>query len=235
MNEALGSEARGQHGVGGIALFDLDYTLLGGDATYEWIHFLIRRGVLERELYVAELERFYDEYARGVLDIREFLHFAFGPLSKHSRAELERWREQYVAEVVAPMILPKSVELVGSHTANGDVTVMITAANSFIAEPMARLFGVSHWLASEPECVDGEFTGRIDGIPCFHEGKVIRLEAWLASRGQKLTDFARSYFYGDSQSDLPLMERVTNPVVVAPDTKLAEIARQRGWPVVTLR
>ena len=92
----------------GIALFDLDYTLLGGDATYEWIHFLIRRGVLDRETFAGELERFYDEYAAGTLDIDEFLHFDFRPLASHPRAQLEQWREEYLAEVVAPMILPKS-------------------------------------------------------------------------------------------------------------------------------
>ena len=133
------------------------------------------------------------------------------------------------------MIPPKSLELVASHEARGDLTVIVTAANSFITEPIARRFGVAHLLASEPECRDGEFTGKIEGIPCFHEGKVIRLEAWLASRGQALADFAESWFYGDSQSDVPLMERVTHPVVVAPDEALAELARQRNWPVISLR
>ena len=113
--------------------------------------------------------------------------------------------------------------------------MIVTAANSFITAPIARRFGVAHLLASEPECRDGEFTGKIEGIPCFHEGKVIRLEAWLASRGQTLADFAQSWFYGDSQSDVPLMERVTHPVVVAPDDALAELARQRNWPVISLR
>jgi HAD superfamily hydrolase (TIGR01490 family) len=219
----------------GIALFDLDYTLLGGDATYEWIHFLIDLGVLEREATAAELERFYDEYAAGTLDIHDFLHFDFQPLASHPRAQLEQWREQYLAQVVAPMIPPKSLDLVASHAARGHLTVIITAANSFVSTPIARLFGVSHLIASEPESRDGEFTGKIEGIPCFHEGKVIRLDAWLASRGQALTDFAESYFYGDSQSDIPLLERVTHPVVVGPDDALAEIARQRRWPIISLR
>ena len=219
----------------GIALFDLDYTLLGGDATYEWTHFLMDLGVLDRDSCEAELERFYDEYAAGTLDIHEFLHFDFRPLASHPRAQLERWREQYLAQVVAPMIPPKSLELVASHEARGHETVIITAANSFISAPIARMFGVSHLLASEPECRDGEFTGKIEGMPCFHEGKVIRLEAWLASRGQALTDFAESWFYGDSQSDVPLMEKVTHPVVVGPDEALAKLAQARKWPVISLR
>jgi len=219
----------------GIALFDLDYTLLGGDATYEWIRFLIELGVLERDSTVAELDRFYDDYAAGTLDIHAFLHFDFRPLAGNPRAQLERWRAQYLQQAIAPIMLPKARELIASHEARGHVTAIITAANSFVTTPIAEMFGVGNLLASVPETSDGEFTGRIEGIPCFHEGKVIKLEAWLASRGQALTDFAESYFYGDSQSDLPLMEKVTHPVAVEPDDVLAERARARRWRIISLR
>ena len=228
-------EARMSSDPTGIALFDLDYTLLGGDATYEWIHFLIRQGVLERESTAAELERFYDDYGVGTLDIHAFLHFDFEPLARHPRAQLEQWREQYLQQAVAPMILPKALELIASHQARGHLTAIITAANSFVTAPIAEMFGVRHLLASEPEAIGGEFTGKIEGIPCFHEGKVIKLDAWLASRDLRLDEFAESYFYGDSQSDVPLMEKVTHPVAVEPDDALAELARARRWPIISLR
>ena len=218
-----------------LALFDLDYTLLGGDATYEWIQFLMRIGAVERVRYEAELERYYDEYAAGTLDIEEFLHFDFEPLASYPRSQLEQWREAYLAQSIAPIILPKARELVTWHEQRGDLTVIITAANSFVTTPIAHMIGVPHLLASEPECRDGEFTGKIAGIPCFHEGKVTRLEAWLAGRGQALRDFRESYFYGDSQSDVPLLELVTHPVVVGPDETLAELARARDWPIISLR
>ena len=219
----------------GIALFDLDYTLLGGDATYEWIQFLIRLGILDRETHGAQLDRFYDDYAVGTLDIHAFLHFDFQPLASNPRARLEEWREQYVAQSIVPMILPRARDLIAWHASRGDQTVIVTAANSFITTPIAGLLGVSKLLASDPESRDGEFTGRIEGVPCFHEGKVKHLDAWLAGRGQTLADFAESYFYGDSQSDVPLMEKVTNPVAVSPDDRLAKLARERGWPIISLR
>jgi HAD superfamily hydrolase (TIGR01490 family) len=221
--------------VAGIALFDLDYTLLGGDATYEWIHFLIGLGALDRASYEAELEQFYDDYRAGTLDIHDFLHFDFRALSSHPRAQLLAWREQYLAEVIAPILLPKARQLIASHEARGHLTVIVTAANSFITAPIAGMYGVRHLLASDPEIADGEFTGRIEGIPCFHEGKITRLDAWLASRGQALPDFAESYFYGDSQSDVPLMEKVTHPVVVSPDDALARLAQAHNWPIISLR
>jgi HAD superfamily hydrolase (TIGR01490 family) len=219
----------------GIALFDLDYTLLGGDATYEWIRFLIGLGVLDRDTHGAQLDRFYDDYAQGTLDIRDFLHFDFQPLASHPRAQLEEWRARYLAQSIAPMILPRARELIASHESRGHQTVIVTAANSFITAPIAAMIGVSHLLASDPESRDGEFTGRIAGIPCFHEGKVRRLDAWLSGRGERLVEFEESYFYGDSQSDVPLMEKVTHPVAVNPDDRLARLARERGWPIISLR
>jgi HAD superfamily hydrolase (TIGR01490 family) len=220
----------------GIALFDLDYTLLGGDATYEWIHFLIRLGILEREVHGVQLDQFYDDYAKGTLDIVDFLHFDLEPLARHPRSQLEAWREEYLAQSVAPMILPRARELIASHATRGHETVIVTAANSFITTPIAAMLGVADILASDPETHEsGEFTGRIAGIPCFHEGKVKRLDAWLGERGETLADFTESWFYGDSQSDVPLMEKVTNAVAVGPDERLGRIARERGWPIISLR
>jgi HAD superfamily hydrolase (TIGR01490 family) len=220
----------------GIALFDLDYTLLAGDATYEWIRFLIRLGILDDEKEGAELDQFYDDYAKGTLDIHDFLHFDFRPLARHPRSQLEAWREEYLAQSVAPMILPRARELIASHASRGHETVIVTAANSFITTPIAEMLGVADILASDPETHEsGEFTGRIAGIPCFHEGKVTRLDAWLGERGETLADFAESWFYGDSQSDVPLMEKVTNAVAVGPDERLGRIAHERGWPIISLR
>ena len=219
----------------GIALFDLDFTLLGGDATYEWIHFLIGQGAVDRAAYEGRLEEFYRDYAAGTLDIHAFLKFDFSALSSHPRARLEQWREQYLEKAIAPIILPKARELIASHKAKGHLTAIVTAANSFVTTPIAQLLGVEHLLASVPECIDGEFTGKIDGIPCFHDGKVVRLNAWLADRGKTLEYFTESYFYGDSQSDVPLMERVTNPVAVGTDEALGRLARARNWPIISLR
>ena len=218
----------------GIALFDLDYTLLGGDATYEWIHFLVRKGAIDAGS-IALLDQYYEDYGKGTLNIVAFLHFDFGALTTHARVRMEAWREEYLRDIVAPLILPKARDLIASHEARGHVTAIVTAANSFLTGPIARMIGVGHLLASDPEIVDGEFTGRIDGIPCFHEGKIAKLEGWLALRGEALSDFRESYFYGDSQSDVPLMEKVTHPVAVGSDETLGRIARERNWPVISLR
>jgi len=215
-----------------LALFDLDNTLLAGDSDFEWAQFLIDRGVLDRELYEARNREFYDQYKAGTLDIREFLDFQLKPLSRHPRRVLDAWHADYMRERIEPMIRDSARALVESH--RGEVCVIITATNSFVTAPIARAFGIEHLIATEPEVRDGEFTGGVSGTPSFREGKVERLEAWLASRGCDIKSVLKSTFYSDSHNDLPLLEQVTHPVAVDPDDALRAHAGARGWPVISL-
>jgi HAD superfamily hydrolase (TIGR01490 family) len=218
-----------------LALFDLDNTLLAGDSDYEWGQFLVDRGVLVREAYEAQNRAFYEQYKAGTLDIHEFLGFALRPLAEHAPEELDGWRREFMSERIAPMMLPAARALVRRHLNEGDLCAIITSTNSFVTRPIALAFGIEHLIATEPQMRDGRFTGEIVGAPCMREGKITRLEHWLQSRNASLGDFPETWFYSDSINDLPLLERVTHPVAVDPDPRLAEIARQRGWRTLTLR
>ncbi len=112
--------------------------------------------------------------------------------------------------------------------------VIITATNSFITQPIAQAFGIEALIATEPELVNGEYTGKVAGLPSFREGKVTRLNDWLAEKNWTMDSFESSHFYSDSINDLPLLECVSHPVAANPDNKLAEIAQARGWPVLEL-
>jgi HAD superfamily hydrolase (TIGR01490 family) len=215
-----------------LALFDLDNTLLDGDSDYLWGRFLVERGIVDAESYEAENQRFYDQYLAGSLDIHAFLRFQLKPLGAHSRTRLEAWREEYLASKIDPILLSRAHELLEKHRSRGDTLVIITATNRFITEPIARRFGVSHLIATEPEVIDAEYTGNVHGIPCFREGKVKRLHAWVREHAETLED---SWFYSDSHNDLPLLEQVTHPVAVDPDDRLRAQAIRRGWPVISLR
>ncbi len=218
-----------------LALFDLDNTLLNGDSDFEWSQFLIRIGVLDRELFEAKNLAFYEHYKAGTLDIQEFLDFQLKPLSRHARKTLDEWHRRFMREQAIGMITQSSRELVNRHLAAGDVCIIITATNSFVTAPIAREFGVEHLIATEPEHRDGEFTGNVADVPCFREGKIIRLDNWLAARGWTLDSFADSTFYSDSLNDLPLLGKVKKPVAVNPDDTLRAHAEQHGWPVMSLR
>jgi HAD superfamily hydrolase (TIGR01490 family) len=218
-----------------LCLFDLDNTLLAGDSDYEWGQFLIDQGVLAREQYEAQNAEFFEQYKAGTLDIHEFLGFALRPLAAHTPQELERWHAEFMRSRIAPMIGAPARALVRRHLDAGELCAVVTATNSFVTAPIAREFGVPHLVATEPERVAGRFTGRVAGTPCFRNGKIERVEAWLASLGHRLEQFAHSAFYSDSHNDLPLLERVTRPVAVDPDATLAAEAKLRGWPVISLR
>jgi HAD superfamily hydrolase (TIGR01490 family) len=215
-----------------LALFDLDNTLLSGDSDFEWAQFLIEKGVVDRELYEARNLHFYEQYKAGTLDIHEFLDFQLKPLSRHSRKVLDDWREEFMRGRVRPMMSQAAWDLVARHREAGDVCVIITATNSFVTAPIARAFGVEYLIATEPEQKDGEFTGAVNGTPCFREGKVTRLEQWMDECGWGWGSFADSTFYSDSLNDLPLLCRVKSPVAVRPDPTLRAHAEREGWPVL---
>jgi HAD superfamily hydrolase (TIGR01490 family) len=218
-----------------LVLFDLDNTLLAGDSDYEWAQFLMERGVLDREVYEARNDEFFRQYTAGTLDIHEFLDSQLAPLARHPRAQLDVWHADFMAAKVRPMIGSRSRELVAGHLASGALCAIVTATNSFVTGPIAREFGVEHLIATEPELRGGSFTGKVAGTPCFREGKVARVEEWLAGIGRPLESFAASWCYSDSHNDLPLLERVTRPVAVDPDDRLRGVAESRGWQLLSLR
>jgi HAD superfamily hydrolase (TIGR01490 family) len=216
----------------GIALFDLDNTLIAGDSDYLWGCFLVEQGIVDGQVYEQANRRFYDQYKLGELDIYEFLDFQLQPLAKHDMETLQRWRREYIQEKIAPILLPRAHDLLDRHRQQGDTLVIITATNRFITGPIAALYGIDHLLATEPEISNNRYTGRITGLPCFQEGKVTWLESWLAEHEQTLED---SWFYSDSHNDLPLLGKVARPVAVDPDEILRQHAVKHDWPVISLR
>lgn len=215
-----------------LALFDLDNTLLAGDSDYLWGRYLVEHDLVDAEEYERNNQRFYDDYLDGTLDIHAFLRFQLQPLTEHDPETLHRWREQFLREKIEPIMLPAARALLDQHRAQGDMTAIITATNRFITGPIAERFGVRHLLATEPEMIDGRYTGGVVGIPCFQHGKLEHLEDWLQEHGQTLAD---SWFYSDSHNDLPLLNHVRHPVAVDPDTTLANHAREQGWQIISLR
>ena len=215
-----------------LAIFDLDNTLLAGDSDHLWGQFLVAQGLVDGDAFARANDAFYRDYQQGTLDIDAFLRFALRPLRDHPQELLDSLRTRFIAERIAPRMLPAAQTLIDSHRAAGDTLLIITASNTFITAPTAALFGVPHLIATDPEVREGRFTGAVAGIPSFRAGKVVRLEAWLAAQGETL---AGSSFYSDSHNDLPLLERVDRPVAVDPDPLLRETALARGWTILSLR
>lgn len=215
-----------------LAIFDLDNTLLAGDSDYLWGEYLVENGHVDAAYHQAENQRFYDEYLAGTMDIAAFLAFQLKPLADNDMAALLRWRGDYLTQKILPIMPPAALACVNKHRTQGDTLLIITATNRFITEPIAALFGIPFLIATEPAMQDGQYTGNVAGMPSYQAGKVTRLAAWLT---QHHADLAGSYFYSDSHNDLPLLEKVTHPIAVDADDKLAAIAAARGWQQISFR
>jgi HAD superfamily hydrolase (TIGR01490 family) len=221
-----------------LALFDLDNTLLPCDSDYEWGQFLARIGVVDSQYYAEQNERFYQDYKEGKLDIHAFLRFALKPLSEHSRAQLKEWHDAFMNEVIHGQLRRQALDLVKRHQDAGDLCCVVTATNSFVTRPIVERFGIEHLIATEPATTGdnplANFTGEVKGIPNFREGKIKKVHDWLASQSLTLDQLPRSYFYSDSMNDLPLLEKVSNPVATNPDKRLRSEAAKRNWPILEL-
>lgn len=217
-----------------LAIFDLDNTLIAGDSDHAWGQFLIEQGRVDADAYKQANDQFYQDYCAGTLDIQAYLRFALAPLKKLDRDELRRLHAQFMTDKIAAMSLSKAKTLIDQHKQKGDVLLVITATNEFVTAPIVKALGIDNLLASGVEQVDGHYTGEPEGIPCFAEGKVQRLKQWLDEQDESVRALD-TYFYSDSRNDLPLLEQVDYPVAVDPDPTLAEVAKTRGWTILSLR
>jgi HAD superfamily hydrolase (TIGR01490 family) len=218
-----------------LALFDLDGTLLPIDSDHAFGEFMVRIGWVEGQAWRDRNQVFYEQYQTGTLVLADYVDFATSAWRGRPLAEALAARERFVREDIAPQLLPQALSLVRSHQAAGDLVAVVTATNEFVTRPIASAFGVDHLLAVELERGDnGQATGRISGVPTFREGKVARVQAWLAAQGRCLADFDDVLFYSDSTNDLPLLEAVSTPVATNPTPALAAIAAERGWRILRL-
>ncbi len=218
-----------------LALFDLDHTLIPIDSDYEWGQFTVAIGWRDAESFGRANQVFYERYKAGTLDIAEYTRFATAAVREQGLEKSIAAHRRYMSEVVQKGITSQALDLVERHRRAGDAVLIVTATNEFVTRPIAEAFGVQELIAIELERdATGLPTGEIRGTPSFREGKVARVEQWLASQGASWASVTHSTFYSDSINDLPLLEKVTHPVATNPDDRLRAVAEQRGWPTLNL-
>lgn len=217
-----------------LALFDLDHTLLPIDSDYSWGVFTTEIGWTDPDHFRQKNDEFYAHYKAGTLDVHDYVRFAVAAVRERGATKSIAAHDQFMQTVVQKHLKTEALALVRQHQDAGDTVVIVTATNEFVTRPIAQAFGVDELIAVELERgPDGWITGEIRGVPSMREGKVTRVEAWLAARGLGWGD-VESTFYSDSTNDLPLLEKVTHPVATNPDDRLRAIARERGWRILDL-
>lgn len=214
-----------------LVLFDLDNTLIGGDSDYLWGEFLVSRELVDVQSYRQRNADFYRDYEEGHLNVADYLQFALAPLTRFDRHRLTQLHAEFMREAIDPIWLPKAEQLVNKHRQAGDQLVVITSTNRFVVEPIVAKLGINHLVCSEPQILDGRYTGDFVGTPCFAEGKITKIREWLGEAASLDT----AWFYSDSHNDLPLMRIVGNAVAVDPDDKLKSEAESHGWEIISLR
>ena len=217
-----------------IALFDLDHTLIPFDSDYAWNEFTIALGWRDGDAFRRANDAFFAQYRDGTLNIHDYVRFATQAIRDNGAIESIAANAEFMSSVVLKEIKKSALDLVQSHQEAGDEVVIVTATNEFVTRPIATAFGVQELIAIElVRNLQGEFTGDISGTPSFREGKVTRVEAWLAGRTLCWQD-VETTFYSDSMNDLPLLEKATFPVATNPDDRLRQVATERGWRILDL-
>jgi HAD superfamily hydrolase (TIGR01490 family) len=213
-----------------LTIFDLDNTLLAGDSDRAWGQYIVEKKIVS-DAFLVESEKFYNSYYEGDLDIDGFLAFCLKPLTENKLSELLELRKAFIEDKIKPMMLEEAIRTVEQKKIEGPV-IIATATNSFVTRPIADLFKIKDLIATEFVIRDNEFTGEVDGIPCFREGKVKKVEEWVEANGY---DLSSATFYSDSFNDLPLLEKVETAIVVDGDDKLIEQAKNNDWECISFR
>jgi HAD superfamily hydrolase (TIGR01490 family) len=217
-----------------LALFDLDHTLLPIDSDYCWGVFTTDIGWTDSHVFRQRNDDFFAHYQAGTLDIHDYVRFATEAVRVQGPVKAAEAHARFMREVVKPNLKPQALSLVREHQSAGDRVIIVTATNEFVTRPIATAFGVDELIAVELERgADGWITGEIRGTPSFREGKVSRVDQWLAAHD---LDWGRAdiTFYSDSANDLPLLERVNRPVATNPDPRLRAMAHALGWRILDL-
>jgi len=209
------------------AFFDMDKTLIAENSASLFMRYRYQRGEIGNIDLLKGLGA-YLQYKLGILDIRSWTVGMMAQFAGQSEVALEREALGWVDQMVVGTIYPEAARLVAEHQARGDIVAIVSGATRFVVRPIAQRLGIEHMVYTRLEVEGGAFTGRVIEPICFEEGKIYWLQQFIEE--QRL-DLAKSYFYTDSITDLPLLEIVGHPVATNPDPLLYRTAVRRRWPV----
>lgn len=213
------------------AFFDVDRTLVAGfSATAFFRERLISGRMTPKEM--IDTIRGTAGYVLGRTGFSGLVGAATAAYRGLSEKSMQELGQEVFDKHLATSIYPEARALVRAHQEKGHTVAIISSATPYQVDPIARELDVEHVMCTRLEVEDGIFTGEVMRPLCFGEGK---REAGELLAAKHDLDLEESFFYTDSIDDLPLMEIVGKPCPLNPDRQLAQIAKERGWPVRRFR
>jgi HAD superfamily hydrolase (TIGR01490 family) len=209
------------------AFFDVDRTLVACNTGRLFLRDLRRRGEISF-LRTLRAMGWMAKYHLSLIDLQVIATRIALQMEGKSEREFADQCRRWVAEDVLPLLVPGGRRQVERHRAEGHVLAILSSSPTYVTRPIAEALGIDEVLSTTFEVAAGEFTGRLVGPACVGRGKIHWAED-LVSRHD--IDLTNSWFYTDSYTDMPMLERVGNQVVVNPDPRLRRTAKRRGWPV----
>jgi len=210
------------------AFFDIDGTLLAVHSAPLYARYMRRHGRARRRDLIRTAY-YLLQYRLNLLDIEHALERASRLIVGWEEEEVAAFSKRWYEEAMRRHLVPSICDLLEQHRERGDLVAFLSTTTHYLADPLAHDLGVEHVLVTRLEVRDGRFTGRADGPICYGRGKVYWAKRFARECG---VDLARSYFYTDSVTDVPVLEIVGHPRIVQPDRLLRRLAGRRGWPIV---
>ena len=210
-----------------VAFFDMDHTILAIDCDVSWKKFLIDKGMAPAE-DSAKAGYYWDLYYQGRSPIEEFVEFQLREFAGRTPGEMCVLAQRHFDERIREFIYPEAHRVIEEFSAKSVPTVLVTGTNRFLSQPLVDAVGITALLATEPEIVNGRFTGGIVEPFLLKEGKLLKAREYCQSLQ---TDLKRAAFFADSINDLEMLASVGTPVVVNPADMLIEEAKARHWRI----
>ncbi|MDR9826265.1 HAD family hydrolase [Vibrio sp. FNV 38] len=210
-----------------LHIFDMDETLIAQDLSVLWHQHLVDTLQLADAQFVEQDKLLMADYYQGAMDLDRYVAFSLEPLARFTTIEIDQLADQFVQSTAAGYLYPQARELIDTLQQQGKACMIISATVTFLVRALARFLGVPFAEGVNLVEIDNHYTGRIEGVPSYQSGKVIRLQQWLETQNEQ---YQATHFYSDSINDLPLLLAVPNPVVVNGCPQLLIEAKARDWP-----
>ncbi len=209
------------------AFFDFDRTLIAGFSAKSFLQEQLTSGKMSPRDLLGQVSAIV-KYSRGKLNFSGFMAETASQVRGQAEYVFEEFGEEVYRKKVAGAIYPEARALLDAHMEMGHTIAIVSSATKYQIEPAARELGIEYILCTDLEVEDGIFTGRVMSPTCFGDGKRVAAAGFSDAFG---LDMGQSFFYTDSEDDLPLLDAVGRPRVVNPSKDLKKIADERSWGV----